>query len=601
MPDPTEPTVPHAHAAMPGEAVQLVPAWFPSWARDFAELYYAGTTCVFILHGNVHDLVRLGDGDSAGYGSLPEFLATQLFGSWDLVLRHDLGQGLRLFTGADADRLRKMVALAMNRIGEPKSWPRDPDAVLGLLDQLIRQILMEEDPAKQIRLGVILEYAQFLVPSAELAQMAGAQGTRLVRLLSWAQNPYIKRHNIAICLLCDHLAEINERLVASSHVATLAIPMPEVAARERFAARYDARDGKPGNLADFPPTQLAELTSGLNLVNLERLLAAAARSGKKLDARGLKSLKKSLIESQARGLVEFVEPPHTLDDFVGNDAVKHRLQEDAALLLKGRLDASPMGYLICGPVGTGKTYLAECFAGSVGIPCVKLRNFRSKYVGETEANLEQILTVLRAMGPVVVVIDEADAALGSREAGGDSGTSSRVFSMIASQMGDTRYRGKLVWMLLTSRPDLLPIDLKRQGRAEVHLPLFSPHTEDEIAFMVRAMARKNRTTLADDAIPGHLAGRGLSGADIESIVLAAKRRALSRGQEQIAREDLAGSTEDFIPSAQGLEKEKQELAAVLECTSLSFLPGEWRTRIAEPDGRTKLQERMAAIRRLLEE
>ena len=60
------------------------------------------------------------------------------------------------------------------------------------------------------------------------------------------------------------------------------------------------------------------------------------------------------------------------------------------------------------------------------------------------------------MGPVVVVIDEADAALGNREAGGDSGTSSRVFSMIASQMGDTRYRGKLIWMLLTSRPDLLP-------------------------------------------------------------------------------------------------------------------------------------------------
>ncbi len=283
------------------------------------------------------------------YGSLPEFLATQLFGSWDLVLRHDLGQGLRLFAGSDADRLRKMAALALERIGEPKSWPRDPDAVLGLLDQLVRQMLMEEDPARQVRLGVILEYAQFLVPSAEIAQMAGPQGTRLVRLLSSAQNPYIKRHNIAFCLLCDHLAEINERLVASSHVATLAVPMPDAPAREQFAARYDARDGTPGNLADFTPAQLAELTSGLNLVNLERLLAAAARSGKKLDAQELKKLKKGLIERQARGLVEFVEPPHSLDDFVGNDAVKRRLTEDAALLLKGRLDAAAMGYLICGP------------------------------------------------------------------------------------------------------------------------------------------------------------------------------------------------------------------------------------------------------------
>jgi AAA+ superfamily predicted ATPase len=597
----TEASASSAPAALPGEGAHAVPAWFPSWARDFAELYYAGTTCVFALHGNVHDLVRLGGSDDADYGSFPEFLATQLFGAWDVVLRHDLGQGLRLFVGSDPERLRKMVALATPRIGEPKSWPRDPDAALDLLDRLIRQLLMEEDPAKQIRLGVILEYAQFLVPSTELAQMAGNQGMRLVRLLSWAQNPYIKRHNIAVCLLCDNLAEINERLVASSHVATLAIHMPDAAARERFAAQYDARDGTPGNLAEFTPPQLAELTSGLNLVNLERLLAAAARSGKKLDAQGLKKLKKGLIERQARGLVEFVEPPHSLEDFVGNDAVKQRLVEDAALLLKGRLDAAPMGYLICGPVGTGKTYLAECFAGSVGIPCVKLRNFRSKYVGETEANLEQILTVLRAMGPVVVVIDEADAALGNREAGGDSGTSSRVFSMIASQMGDTRYRGKLLWMLLTSRPDLLPIDLKRQGRAEVHLPLFSPRTEDEITFMVRAMARKNRSSLAEDALPDHLAGRGLSGADIESIVLGAKRLALSRGHELIAREDLSQAVQDFIPSAQGLEKEKQELAAVLECTSMSFLPEEWRTRIAAPDGRARIQERMAAIRRLLEE
>ena len=64
-------------------------------------------------------------------------------------------------------------------------------------------------------------------------------------------------------------------------------------------------------------------------------------------------------------------------------------------------------------------------------------------------------------------------------------------------MGDTRYRGKLLWMLLTSRPDLLPIDLKRQGRAEVHLPLFSPPGEAEVAFMIRVMARKNKTSLAD--------------------------------------------------------------------------------------------------------
>lgn len=586
---------------LPGEGGRTLPAGFPEWAREFADQYFSGTSCLFLLHGNVHDLMWLEGVDGGTYASLPQFLATQLFGNWDVVLRYDLSQGLRVYAGSNAERHGKMMVLLEGRLGDPKKWPRDPDAVLALIDRLVNQLLMAADPAKSFSLGVLIEHAQYLVPTAELSQMGGAEGTRLVQLLTWAQNPYIKRRNIAFCLIADQLSEVNERLVGGAHMTSLQVAMPDLAERERYATWFDGRDDSLGNLTDFTTRQLAELTSGLNLVSLERLLGHAEHSGRKLDAGSLKRLKKGLIERQARGLVEFVEPPHTLDDFVGNDAVKNRLVEDAALLSRGRLDVAPMGYLVCGPVGTGKTYLAECFAGSVGVPCVKLRNFRSKYVGETEGNLERMLGLLRAMGPVIVVIDEADAALGTREAGGDSGTSSRVFSMIASQMGDTRYRGKLIWMLMTSRPDLLPLDLKRQGRAEVHLPLFSPRDEDEVRFMIKMMARKNKAAMAEGDLPAGLAARGLSGADLESIVLSAKRRALIQDRDSISRDDLNKALEDFMPSAQGLEKEKQELAAVLECSSMSFLPKGWRERLARADGRAQLQERMAQIKRLLED
>jgi AAA+ superfamily predicted ATPase len=578
-----------------------VPKWFPGWAREFADQYYAGTTCLFIFHGNVHDLICQDASEPGTYGSAADFLATQLFGTWDIVLIHDLSYGLRMAAGTNRERLRKMFGPVSERIGEPKTWPKDPDALLALIDQLFQKNVMEENTEKRVNVGIIFDHAQFLLPTSELSQMAGPQGTRLVRLLSWAQSPYIKRSNIAICLLCDRLSEINERLVGSPHVATLEIPMPDTSARQAFSTWFDGRDGHLGNLTDFSPAQLADLTSGLSLVSLERLLARAEKSGIKLDASSLKVLKKSLIERQARGLVEFVEPPHTLDDFVGNDGVRQRLIDDAALLGRGRLDATAMGYLICGPVGTGKTYLAECLAGSVGVPCVKLKNFRSKYVGETEGNLEQLLAVLRAMGPVVVVIDEADAALGSREAGGDSGTSARVFSLIASQMGDTRYRGKLIWMLLTSRPDLLPIDLKRQGRAEVHLPLFNPRDEDEVQYMFKVMGKKNKADVNPQDLPGGLIEKNYSGADIESIVLFAKRNALIQGRENIIADDLNRAVLEFVPPAQGLEKEKQELAAVLECTSMAYLPDDWKERLAKPDERSKLQERMAAIKRLIED
>jgi ATP-dependent 26S proteasome regulatory subunit len=155
-------------------------------------------------------------------------------------------------------------------------------------------------------------------------------------------------------------------------------------------------------------------------------------------------------------------------------------------------------------------------------------------------------------------------------------------------------------MLLTSRPDLLPIDLKRQGRAEVHIPMFYPYEDAEIRAMFAAMAKKNKLKLADDAIPTVPADGRLSGADIESIVLMAKRAALGASRTDVTRADLEAALKEFVPSAQGLEKELQETAAVLECTQMSLLPPGWREKVSKPEGRTRLQERMAAIRQLLE-
>jgi SpoVK/Ycf46/Vps4 family AAA+-type ATPase len=584
----------------PRRATEL-PPWYPAWASELADLYFSGTTCLFILHGNVHDLIRCPDGARDTYCNLPEFLTTQLFGTWDVVLHYDMARGLRPLAGSDPRRLQSMVQYLSARLGEPGSWPRDPETLLLTLDRLIERSLLEDDPSSRKSMGILLDYAQYLVPSGDPTTLGRGPSTNLVRLLGWAQNPYIKRVNMAFCLIADKLTEVNDRLVQSPHVAAVEIPLPDKGERECFCLwSADPNEGA-AQRTDFSPTELADLSNGLSLLSLNVLLTQGKRSGQRVDGGRFRQLKKTLIERQCRSLLEFVEPSHTLDLVVGQQAAKDRLREDAALLARGQFDAAPMGYLLCGPVGTGKTFLAECYAGSIGIPCVTLRNFRSKYVGETEGNLEQVLTVLRSLGPVVVIIDEADAALGSRQADGDSGTSGRVFSMIASQMGDTRYRGKIVWMLLTSRPELLPIDLKRQGRAEVHIPLFYPQDEAEVREMVRVMAKKNKLVLPADALPRLKAERYLSGSDIEGIVVAAKRRALAAGRQEAQPADLEAAFHEFIPAAQGLEKERQELAAVLECTQLGFLPPDWRAKVTQPDGRSRLQERLAAIRQLLEE
>jgi ATP-dependent 26S proteasome regulatory subunit len=167
-------------------------------------------------------------------------------------------------------------------------------------------------------------------------------------------------------------------------------------------------------------------------------------------------------------------------------------------------------------------------------------------------------------------------------------------------MGDTRYRGKIIWMLLTCRPDLLPIDIKRQGRAEVHIPMFYPREQAELESMFLIMAKKNKSVLRREDLPRLDLSRGLSGADVESIMITAKRKATLRGSPELRKEDVEEASSEFIPSAQGLEKELQELAAVLECTQLSFLPNDLRKRVSEPEGRARLQERLVAIRQIIE-
>jgi SpoVK/Ycf46/Vps4 family AAA+-type ATPase len=263
----------------------------------------------------------------------------------------------------------------------------------------------------------------------------------------------------------------------------------------------------------------------------------------------------------------------------GHDGVKARLRRASQAVLAGKLRGVPMGYLIAGPVGSAKTFLVNCFTGELGFPCVKFLNFRSQWQGVTEGNLEKILKLLHAMWPVGVIIDEADAFLGDRNQEGDSGTSNRVFAQLASFMGNTEYRGKIVWFLITSRPDLLPVDLKRQGRAEEHLALFYPQNEQEHDDLFRIMLKKSGLRTPATSIK-QVTGdpEGLSGADIEAILARALLVADDTPEgPTVSVETLRKTFEDFIPATSALDRELQILAAVQECTSREVLPEPFRS------------------------
>ena len=171
--------------------------------------------------------------------------------------------------------------------------------------------------------------------------------------------------------------------------------------------------------------------------------------------------------------------------------------------------------------------------------------------------------------------------------------------MIANAMGDTDYRGKILWMLLTARPDLLPIDLKRQGRAEIHIPLFYPQTQDEVRAYFVTIAKKFGAPLAAEEVPDVKYVGDLSGADIEALVGRAWREALLANETTLTRARVSTTLDGFMPSTQSLEREMQEIAAIIECTDTAFLVPSALKLLADHGNREGLQMRFNEIMRLL--
>lgn len=569
-------------------------ATLPAWAKKLAERYYTKTVSTFLVYGAVRDLQpAVGADGKPAYVDLRSFFADELFGSRDLVLFYDRSSGIRGASPEVQQDLSRGIAGydALYGTDFARSMPRDPGRALQLLENYLRMRL-----ADGRSLALIVDFAETLTPNSDVAQLSSEDRFVLTTLEKWSHDPQFLAGNLSIVLVAENLADVTARLSRNPYVSLIEIPLPDEEQRFEYV-RYKLSGRRIDSISDVPLAGLAKLTAGLSRIHLDRVLTEAIERQVRITNELIKDRKKEILQAECHGLLEFIEPSHNLDSVAGQDKAKKRLRDAAAALKKGQIDVMPMGYLISGAVGTGKTFLASCFAGEIGIPCVKFLNFRSQWQGVTEANLERIFNLLKALWPVAVMIDEADAFLGNREASGDSGTSNRVFAAIASFMGNTEYRGKIIWFLLTCRPDLLPIDLKRQGRAEEHLALFYPETNEERDQLFKVISKKNNLQLALPSFSALLgeSALGLSGADIEAILVRSKFRALSEGRD-LTPEDVQFVVKDFVPPSYPLEIELQNLAAVRECTSRELLPERFRNMDQET-----ITRRIGELKLLLEQ
>jgi hypothetical protein len=423
-----------------------LPQWAIELRRSIRSRLYAG----YVLYGNIDDLYVEGD----------DFLTFESF------LRRVVGQ----------DMPCHILDPALGVLPDLRSGGDQEKVTPGTrLEEFLVEINRTMDECALVLQGADLWLGEDQGTTAFLVK-------RLVEASSSMQGGPV------ILVICRSLSGISEYIVQNSFFQKIDIPFPEAGVLRTTMEDYSRQH--PGLLEGVNLEVAAERLSGVKVLPLLKMLKRATAEQQKMDLVALEGVKRSLVQETCDGLLDFIIPQRKLDDLYGLTKLKKVIRRDLALWEGGEKHLMPKGYLLLGPVGIGKTYFVESLAGEAGVPVIKINNFRSGRVGETEANLEKIFRLLRSLSRCFVFVDEADQSMGSRQSGSD-GSAGRVYSMFAQEISSEANRGKIIWIMATSQPHKLEPDLKRPGRMDLKIPLL-PCENAEVSFNLLIELGKKR-------------------------------------------------------------------------------------------------------------
>lgn len=596
----------------------------PAWAEEIKATYLRGESSVFILHGNVYDLILHG----GELTPLIDFLVNVVLQKKEIIVHYNAALGVK-FRKKDqkVENLDELFGV------------KESEKVLPALEKL----LLTQD-----NVAVVIDYAETVAPAGDPSFQSENDRRSVVTLHRWSLDRRFENADNVVLLVTESLSELSPKVVSNPKITAINVPLPDEDARrelvklvepeassreaERLAAlsaglknvqirgilapgddgdeerRYKVILRLLGNVSNAKQLarMFARMTTGKTDEELVELYEGAKNlpeipvvrdEDDRYDAvfRLLARRKREILEKECFGLIEFVEPNHDFSAVGGMEEVKKDLMQIAKNIREGNTNRVPMGILFVGPMGTGKTFVCEAFAKSSGLTAIKMKNFRSKWVGATEGNLEKILSVVKAIGNILVIIDEGDRAFGNTDGGdGDGGTSSRVIARIKEFMSDTSNRGRVLFVLMTNRPDKLDIDIKRAGRLDKKIPFFYAQDAEEVEPVLMAQLKRHRVNHSIE-FPRDREGVskglvGYSNADIEAVVLVANDEAEASGV-RVTREIVEKSIADYLPSRDATMLEYMELLAVFESSSRAMLP----KRYAEIDI-DALQERLRELK-----
>jgi hypothetical protein len=322
---------------------------------------------------------------------------------------------------------------------------------------------------------------------------------------------------------------------------------------------------------------LATITSGMPLIEIEKLFRGAAHNKSPVSREPVKVAKARAIRQFTGDLLEVSEPEETIEQVAGLNHIKEFFKRLAPQLGQAQKGV-PQSILLNGVPGCGKSFIVSALANYLGWVLIQFRNIRGPYVGQSEQQLERVIRVAEQFEPSIIFFDEIDQFIGQRGSGasGDSGTSERMLARILSWIGSMKHRGKILFIGASNRPDLL--DPAMIDRFRVSIPVLYPSRDDIVELLPILMNRFERQFSEGVCVKesaGILAQIQPTGRSLQEILIQAGFRADNEAGQigsLIGKKHLMQAAEDYLASEDPLEMQFIALTSLAMCSANSFLP-----------------------------
>lgn len=414
---------------------------------------------------------------------------------------------------------------------------------------------------------IYIKNAALLLPEGH-ALFQQEQQMLLQELVHVAQSHQVQQSkNTVILSTADKQSLFHSLLDMQNNIAQCQIKSPTRKYQEQFLKHLEAKYRAKKNYwylhYDSSRDEILNVCQGLPLSSIHSAISLAAAQARALQRDDLQQMQKKQIQNISGNILELQDCSEKITDLYAIPHITNRLKE-IAYLMQGKPQLCPKGLLFVGPPGTAKSVSARALANFAGINCLSLKEIRSKWVGESESNIQKVCDILDQFAPLILFIDEIDQASSSREG---HEVDQRIFAQLLSVMALEKHRGKVLWIAASNRPDLIDPALKRSGRLEETIYFSRPDAKARQEIL-QAMLASHKLFIDLESLPQ--VPPQFSGADIKKAVIAALQLAYVT-DTKCSHTQLQEVFKNYLPSANQQQLDRMDSLAIKEVSDRRYL------------------------------